>query len=161
MGARLSDGATLHRGVVNGVQIEVIKFDEYLKEFESEDFAMDYWYDEGFVIAQGMLEKFSEENWNELLKNLNNKTVEWKKRLAYCLHDENSLWQLKVLIELLDTEDEELFELSVDSMRTFINANTKSEILQKSTIITRIKERLPSVGKPIKIILEDFLTKIE
>lgn len=60
------------------------EFNEYLKAFEMENYAVNYWYNEGFSIAQEMLEKFSEEEWIELKNSLLSKSIGWKRRLAYC-----------------------------------------------------------------------------
>lgn len=42
------------------------KLDDYLKDFEMDDYALDYWYDEGFSIAQDMLAQFKEIDWKML-----------------------------------------------------------------------------------------------
>ena len=42
------------------------ELDDYLKEFEMDEYALDYWYDEGFSIAQDMLSQFIEEDWKQL-----------------------------------------------------------------------------------------------
>ena len=72
-------------------------FDKYIFEFAVEDFAIDYWYDEGVDIAENMLCEFKENDWKVLLEVVSERTVEWQKRLAYCMHDKSDLNQLKVL----------------------------------------------------------------
>ncbi len=36
------------------------EFDKYISEFAVEDFAVDYWYDEGVDIAENMFYEFEE-----------------------------------------------------------------------------------------------------
>ena len=77
------------------------ELDRYIKEFEMEDFAVDYWYDEGATIAEDMLHKFKNHDWESLLHMLPNRTIGWKRRLAYCLHDSSDLKQLETLWEFI------------------------------------------------------------
>ena len=56
------------------------ELDDYLKEFEMDEYALDYWYDEGFSIAQDMLSQFIEEDWKQLKEQLKNRSLGWKRR---------------------------------------------------------------------------------
>lgn len=133
------------------------EFDEYISEFEADDFAIDYWYDEGVFIAQEMLQDFTEEDWNVLSLNLPVKSIGWKRRLAYCLHDGENIKQLEILLELIDSDDSELFELVVDSLRSFSNEESRSIIQNNEKLILKVKELLPSVGDVTKKIFQEFL----
>lgn len=95
------------------------EFDKYILEFAVENFAVDYWYDEGADIAEKILYTFKDDDWKVLLQTIPERTIEWRKRLAYCMHDKNNLNQLKVLLKLVETDDRELFEIVVDSLRGF------------------------------------------
>lgn len=55
------------------------KLDEYLKDFEMDDYALDYWYDEGFSIAQDMLAQFKEIDWKMLKIQMQYCDLGWKK----------------------------------------------------------------------------------
>lgn len=95
------------------------EFDKYIFEFAAEDFPVDYWYDEGADIAERMLCRFEKNDWERLWAEMPERTVEWQKRLAYCMEDGTDLNQLKVLLKLAETDDDELFETVVDSLRSF------------------------------------------
>lgn len=131
------------------------KLDNYIKEFETEDFAVDYWYDEGFLIAEDMLQKFEDEDWETLLQVLPGRTIGWKRRLAYCLHDSDDLKQLETLLALIDTDDTELFEILVDSLRSF--KNNKDMVQNNNLIIKKIENLMPKAGVVTKKIFQDFL----
>lgn len=133
------------------------EFDKYILEFAMEDFAVDYWYDEGVDIAEDMICKFNDEDWKELLRAIPVRTVEWKKRLAYCMHDGNDLNQLGVLLNLIETEDSELFEIVVDSLRGFTGNESRKLIQGNERIVSKIEKILPKAGTPANVILEDFL----
>lgn len=137
-----------------------LEFDEYLKAFEAENYAVDYWYDEGFSIAQEMLEKFLGEDWIQLKNSLLSRSIGWKRRLAYCLHD-NNLHELEILLELVKTDDEELFELTVDSLRGFDTVEAKQLILNQTGIINKIEQMISSSGVVTKKVLEDFLINMK
>lgn len=131
------------------------ELDRYIKEFETEDFAVDYWYDEGFIIAEDMIEKFEESDWDALFIELPNRTIGWKRRLAYCLNDFDNLRQLELLLILADSDDDELFEISVDALRVFKN---KQIMIQKSSQIKqKIEMLMPKAGIVTRKIFQEFL----
>ena len=61
-----------------------------------------YWYDEGVDIAQDIISNFTDDDWKLLLERLSKQDIEWKKKLAYCLYDDNNKYELLVLLELLN-----------------------------------------------------------
>ena len=135
-------------------------FNEYLKEFESDDYGVDYWYDEGFSIAQDMLSEFSSDDWVKLEEGLLYASIGWKKRLAYCLHNNNNMQELSILLELFNTEDIELLELVVDSLRGFDTKECKRLIQKNSLVVTTVKEKIKCSSPIIAKVLTDFLIKL-
>lgn len=131
------------------------KLDKYIKEFAIEDFEVDYWYDEGVSIAEDMLQKFENNDWESLLQVLPKRTIGWKRRLAYCLHDSGDLRQLETLLVLIDTDDTELFEISVDSLRSF--KDNQVIMKNKNQIIKKIETLMPKVGVATKKVFQEFL----
>ncbi len=137
------------------------ELDDYLKEFEMDEYALDYWYDEGFSIAQDMLSQFIEEDWKQLKEQLSNRSLGWKRRLGYCLHDYESLKEIEILCELIDTEDDELFEIVIDSLRShniqmILNLNViKQEHLKK------IESKFSTSNTVEKKVMGDFLSKLD
>lgn len=134
------------------------ELDDYLSGYFSDD----YWYDEGFSIAQEMLLKFSPRDWEKLSNEVLNKPIEWQRKLAYCLHNESSMDELNVLLKLLSTDDEELFEISIDSLRSFTSTeSSKKLILKDPSILKRIYELIPNSGDTTKNVFEAFLEKMQ
>lgn len=119
-----------------------------------------YWYDEGVDIAQDMISNFKDDDWKQLLEQLSKQNIEWKKKLAYCLYNDSNEYELLTLLELIDTRDEELLEITLDSLRDFINKETADFFINNSDIIRRIKELYYNSGKPTQVIIVDLLNKI-
>ena len=133
------------------------EFDKYIFEFTVENFAVDYWYDEGVDIAENMLCEFRENDWKILLEAVSERTIEWQKRVAYCMHDKSNLNQLKVLLNLAETDDTELFEIVVDSLRDFTSEESLNLIQADSRIVSKIEELMPKVGDATKRVFKEFL----
>ncbi|WIY63156.1 MULTISPECIES: hypothetical protein [Bacillus] len=133
------------------------EFEEYLFGY----FTDGYWYDQGFSIAQEMLLEFSSHDWEELLNSAVTKPLEWQRKLAYCLDNECSMNELKVLLRMLDTDDKELFEICVDTLRSFTSPESKQLILENPSIMQRVSDLIPQVGVATRKILEDFLSKVQ
>ena len=130
-------------------------FDKYIKDFGAEDFPGDYWYDEGVLIAEDMLQKFDDIDWDLLKQALPERSNGWKCRLAYCLGKPDDLRHLEILLALVDTDDTELFVTAVDALRCFKNDHTT--ILNNDQINRKIENLMPEAGIATKGILQDFL----
>lgn len=135
------------------------KLDKYLLAFDTEEYAVDYWYDEGVIIAENMLQEFCTNDWKSLVQIIPKRTTEWKKHLAYCMHDGNDMNQLMVLLTLINTEDIELLEIVVDSLRGFSSEESLSLIQNNIQVLSKIKELMPKVGVVTKRVFEEFLIR--
>lgn len=121
---------------------------------------MDSWYDDGCTIASELLSEFSKKDWEELSSKVLTKPLEWQKKLAYCLDSNCNIHELKILLSLLSIEDEELFEICIDTLRSFTNPESKQMILSDPSIVNRVNDILPKASIPVKKVLDDFLEKI-
>ena len=119
-----------------------------------------YWYDEGVYIARDIISNFTENDWKLLLEQLSEQNIEWKKKLAYCLYDDSNKYELFTLLELLNTDNEELLEISLDSLRDFVNKKNANFFTNNSQIINQIKRLYYNSNKPTQIILIDLINKI-
>ncbi|KHL92739.1 hypothetical protein QW71_27840 [Paenibacillus sp. IHB B 3415] len=124
------------------------------------DTTVDSWYDDGCVIASEMLTEFNPSDWDELSNQVLSKPIDWQKKLAYCLDNECNVLELNILLSLLDTNDEELFEICVDTLRSFTDQESKKLILDNPKILQRVNDLLYTANLPVKKILQDFLSKI-
>ncbi|MCM3040664.1 hypothetical protein M3201_13255 [Paenibacillus motobuensis] len=126
----------------------------------SADTTVDSWYDDGCVIASEMLSEFNLSDWAELSNQVHNKPIEWQRKLAYCLDNECNANEFNILLKLLSTNDEELFEICIDTLRSFTNQEINKMILDNPKILQRINDLLLTASAPVEKILQDFLSKI-
>lgn len=133
------------------------ELDEFITEYQN---TTDFWYDVGCVMASEKLLKFNPKDWEELSRIVHTKPLEWQKKLAYCLDNSCNRYELEILLSLLNTEDEELFEICIDTLRSFTTPESKQMILDNPSILNRVNDLLPKTGVAVKKILEDFLVKI-
>lgn len=124
----------------------------------SADTSVDSWYDDGCVIASEMLSEFNPSDWVELSNQVQNKPIEWQRKLAYCLDNECNVNEFNILLSLLSTNDEELFEICIDTLRSFTNQEVKKMILDNPNILQRINDSLHTASLPVKKMLQDFLS---
>ncbi len=85
----------------------------------SAETSVDSWYDDGCMIASEILSEFSTEDWQELARNVLTKPLEWQKKLAYCLDSNCTNYELQILLSLLNIQDEELFVICIDTLRSY------------------------------------------
>lgn len=136
------------------------KLDEYLKEFEADEEVNDFWYDIGTVTATNIITEFSKEDWDEVLLNLPKKSLGWKKRFAYCLDNSDSAEEFMLLVLMMDTDDEELFEICSDSIREFVNINNIQVLFSNAAIIDKIKAMIPRCTNLSLLVLSNLISSI-
>lgn len=132
------------------------EFDDYLSGY----FHDDYWYNEGFVIAREIIEKFQKSDWELLLKEIDNKELDWKKRLAYCIDNRDNPYELKILLRLFESDDDELLKLTIDSLRLFDNETSKALILKNTLLRKKLNYLMNNSSDITKIMLKDYLKKM-
>ncbi|WP_276732482.1 hypothetical protein [Bacillus sp. (in: firmicutes)] len=120
----------------------------------------DSWYDDGCIIASDILSDFRADDWGKLKTEVLTKPLEWQKKLAYCMDNNGSSHEFSILLSLLSIDNEELFEVCIDSLRSFVTPESKQMILNDPSILQRINDKLPKASAPVKKILEDFLEKV-
>ena len=135
------------------------KFEKFADALCRDDASADYWYDEGIIEAQDMLEKFLPEDWDRLRQIIKNKPDEWKKRVIYCFDGENTEKQIEIVFDLMDTEDKELFEGCIDTLRCLINEDNRDKI-KNMPQIECVHKYLPKENGIMKMIYLDFFKKI-
>lgn len=132
------------------------KFVEFMNDFLDEDASPDFWYDVASEEASQILLEFTTQDWDELLKNIDFQPLEFKRKLVYCLGDGEDKNQLRVILELISSDDDELFTNCVDSLRSFRVDQIKTET---PDIVKMVENKIQEVGAPAKKIMKDFINK--
>ncbi|NFQ68128.1 hypothetical protein [Clostridium sporogenes] len=130
-----------------------------LDELLLEETTIDSWYDDGFSIAQDILNQFSSNDWQELSNEVLNKDLDWQKKLVYCIDNQGIEEELNIICKLILIDDEELFEMCIDALRAFDNKLGHSFIKKNPQIIMEVEKRMDVAGNAAKRVLEDFLRK--
>lgn len=130
-----------------------------LDNFLYEETTINSWYNDGFLIAQDMLTQFSSKDWEELSRNVLSKPLEWQKKLIYCLDNDINKNELNIIAKMLTINDPELFDMCIDSLRSFNNEIGKEFVLSNPSFIKLVKERIHYASAVTQKILQDFLDK--
>ena len=123
----------------------------------SEESTTDSWYDEGFLIAQDIMNDFSEDDWEKISNDVLNKDLEWQKKLVYCLDNKIIQEELEIIGKLFSTKDDELLEMCIDALRSFDNEMGHRYVKMHPEMIEEATARMDMVGNATKKILESFL----
>lgn len=123
----------------------------------SEESTIDSWYDDGFLIAQAIMNDFTTDDWRRLSNDVLNKDLEWQKKLVYCL-DNQIIWEeLEILDKLFCIKDDELLEMCIDALRSFDNEMGHTYVETHPRIIKEAKKRMDIAGNVTKKVLQCFL----
>lgn len=134
------------------------EFDKYLLGY----FTDDYWYDEGFTIARDMLSEFSDNDWLKLQEEVLKKNIEWQKKLAYCIDNTSKMYELEILLTLSTVKDNELFNICIDSLRSFIiDDNYKKIVSLNEALVKQVNDLIGTPNKGIqKEIYQKFIVTL-
>ncbi|GKW05198.1 hypothetical protein PEC301877_40110 [Pectobacterium carotovorum subsp. carotovorum] len=133
-------------------------FNSCISDFSHEGDSEDYWYDCAIVDSIEMLNQFSDDDWQLLIRELENKPVLWQKRLVECLGGGHNSYEIKIILELINTEDEDLFIACIDTLRSLNLSDLSLET--KERFLTRAKLLMMKSKPPVKKVLEEFINKI-
>lgn len=94
-----------------------------------------------------------------MLESITDKPIYWQKKLAYCLENSWNELELPILLKLIDTNDNELLEIVIDSLRGFVDElNDKPE--EKIIVVQKIKSLLSESDSVTTMVFENFISKL-
>lgn len=128
-----------------------------INEYLSEDMSEDYWYDDALFICEDILKGFSEAEWKELLKIISNQNIRWKIRLAECMGNIGSSYEIQCILKMIDTDNEDLFVACVDTLRSM--DMSMMDRANKNEIQSKIRSRIEISSPPVVKVFEEFLKK--
>ncbi|KAF0811230.1 hypothetical protein IGB42_04304 [Andreprevotia sp. IGB-42] len=102
-------------------------FDNYL----GLEFLVDYWYDEGTGMASSLLSKFNEQDWIDLKEQCKLRPDEWKVRCAEVLDLVSHPASTEILIDLLESDSDEVVLAAADSLRGKDTVQLSSEVIER------------------------------
>lgn len=135
--------------------------DNYLKEFENDKDINDFWYDIGTVTATKIIKNLKQQDWDYLLNRLSQKTSGWKKRFAYCLDEGNNSNEFKALLIMMEVDDEQLFEICIDSIRSHINIDNVIKLFENRIVFNKAKKLIEKREEVSLVMLKELFTTIK
>lgn len=134
------------------------KFDDCVSDFIEAREPSDYWYDCAILEAIEILKRFNNDDWLFLLKNLKDKPIFWQKRLIECLGDLLNSYELEVILEIINTTDEDLFITCVDSLR-FLDLSALDDE-KKEQLLSKSERVLETASSSERYILDEVIKKL-
>lgn len=135
-------------------------FMKFLDTISVEGVSEDYWYDVGVVEVQNMLEKFSKREWDLLERLIKDKSVEWQKKLIYSFDDVGNEQEIKIIMKSINTDNSELFEICIDTLRCLLNEKTRKLIWEKPGLLEKVRSMAIKTDSISSTIYMDFLEKV-
>lgn len=131
------------------------KLELCISEFSKDNEPGDYWYDCGVIESAEILSKFTDCDWQYLLTNLACKSIFWKTRLVECLGGLHNDYELEIILEMINTDDIDLFIGCVDSLRSIDITNLPE--CKLCNVINKLSELIKNASPPVKSVLENFM----
>ncbi|MBN0989739.1 HEAT repeat domain-containing protein [Amphritea pacifica] len=97
-------------------------FDKYL----GTSFSIDYWSDEGISHAAEIVSEFTEKDWEELISSFPKQSENWLVRCAESLGDVENNSSLDTLLNLLNSQSEEVQIAALDSMNALLSSGVSA-----------------------------------
>ena len=135
------------------------KFENCIFDFSLERDPGDYWYDCAILEAADILRGFGKNDWELLLKQLEFKSIFWKKRLVECLGELNVSQELEIILSVINTSDEDLLVACIDALR-LLDLSKLGE-RKKEELSLRVACLLTEASPPMKRVLESFIEKLK
>lgn len=132
-------------------------FEKFINDMSTENASEDYWYDIGVDEAKNILVKFSQQDWSLLRKLIKNKSVEWQKKVIYSFEGENAEQEIRIIFDVINIDNNELFDMCIDSLRCLINENTRSLILKRPEVLEKVQSLVLENNGIMQKIYVDFL----
>jgi hypothetical protein len=130
-----------------------LQLDEYLNK----EFSPDNWSDSAVIYALEMVQQLTPADWDELKSCWRERPQEWQYRCAEIISDGDSQQAIPLLLEMLETPDDELTLTAADSLRSIDAA--KQNLYLNPDVLKRLQAL--SQNSPIaQIIVNELLKKL-
>ena len=128
-----------------------------LDEYLNQEFSPDNWSDHAVIYALELLQKLTLADWEELKSCWCNRPQEWQLRCAEIISDADSQQAIPLLLEMLETPDDELTLTAADSLRSIDAAKENLDL--SLDVLKRLQ--ILSQNSPIaQIIVNELLKKL-
>ena len=128
-----------------------------LDEYLNQEFSPDNWSDHAVIYACELVQKLTPADWEELKSCWRDRPQEWQLRCAEIISDADSQQAIPLLLEMLETPDDELTLTAADSLRSIDAAKENLDL--SLDVLKRLQ--ILSQNSPIaQIIVNELLKKL-
>lgn len=131
-----------------------------LDNYLSSEFSVDYWSDEGINIAVNTVENFSEDDWKLLVINASEKSLDWQVKLANVLGDFTTENSVTILISLLGSNNDEVIEAAIDSIRGMTHLDILKNTEVRKLISVKMDQLKDKNSLLTNLIINDLKEKL-
>lgn len=124
------------------------------------EFSVDYWSDEGINIAVTTVENFSEDDWKLLVINASEKSPDWQVKLANVLGDFTTENSVSILISLLGSNNDEVIEAAIDSIRGMTHLDILKNTEVRKLISVKMDQLKDKNSLLTNLIINDLKEKL-
>lgn len=113
---------------------------QQLDEYLNKEFSADFWSDCAVISAIDLIQKMTPTDWDSLKSCWRDRPQEWQYRCAEIISDADSQQVIPILLEMLQTPDDELTITAADSLRSIgvaeQNVYLEQDILKRLQILS-------------------------
>ena len=129
-----------------------------LDEYLNKEFSADLWSDDAVIYAIDLVQKMIPTDWDSLKSCWRNRTKEWQSRCAEIISDADSPQVIPLLLEMLQTPDDELTIIAADSLRSIDVA--EQNVYLNQDILKRL-QMLSQNSSISRIIVNELLKQLQ
>jgi hypothetical protein len=131
-------------------------FEELKKYLEVHEVNFNAWYDDTIdFIRDYILSEFRDDDWDALEDAFPKGDTTFKIRLAEILDESDNPHAIKILLRMVDTDDEEVAFTCIETLKDFDLSQLPNESM--TFLIEKDKSLIPTASRLQKMILIDFL----
>ncbi len=124
----------------------------------SNDYSINYWEDNAILYAEHLISEFTQDDWALLEKNWKERTTQWRQYCAQIISWCASANAIPILIQMLNSQEDDLVVIAADSLRIYDPSLVKSKIKSSSIeYLNQLRNRSSVVSS---LIISDFLKSL-
>ena len=131
---------------------------QQLDEYLNKEFSADLWSDDTVIYAIDLVQKMTSTDWDSLKSCWCDRPKEWQYRCAEIISDADSQQVIPLLLEMLQTPDDELTITAADSLRSIGVA--EQNVYLNQDVLKRL-QMLSQNSSIARIIVNELLKQLQ
>lgn len=131
---------------------------QQLDEYLNKEFSADFWSDYAVISAIDLVQKMTPTDWDSLKSCWRSRPQEWQYRCAEIISDADSQQVIPLLLEMLQTSDDELTITAADSLRSIGVA--EQNVYLSQDVLKRL-QMLSQNSSIARIVVNELLKQLQ